>query len=81
MLRAAGAHAGKCEEVRKGPGYFAGNRARMGHPGFRSRGPCIGSGVFECACRNVCGRLKRGGMHWTVDDLAGLTLLSLPRGQ
>ena len=67
MLRAVGAHAGHCEEARKGCGYFADNRARMDYPAFRDAGLCIGSGVVEGACRNiVCGRLKRGGMRWTV---------------
>ena len=67
MLRAVGAHAGRCEEARKGCGYFADNRARMDYPAFRAAGLCIGSGVVEGACRNlVCGRLKRAGMRWTV---------------
>ena len=39
----------------------------MDYPAFRDAGLCIGSGVVEGACRNiVCGRLKRGGMRWTV---------------
>ncbi len=67
LLRAVGAHAGRCEEARKGRAYFAGNRRRMDYPGFRARGLCIGSGVVEGACRNVvASRLKRGGMRWTV---------------
>ena len=67
MLRAIGTHAGNCGEARKGCGYFADNRARMDYPAFRAAGLCIGSGVVEGACRNfVCGRLKRGGMRWTV---------------
>ena len=76
LLRAVGAHAGRCEEARKGRGYFAGNRARMDYPGFRARGLCIGSGVVEGACRNVvCGRLKRGGMRWTVDGANAILAL------
>ena len=67
MLQAVGAHADGSEEARKGCGYFVGNRARMDYPRFRGMGLCIGSGVVEGACRNVvCGRLKRGGMRWTV---------------
>ena len=67
MLRAVGAHAGHCEEARRGCGYFADNRARMDYPRFRAMGLCIGSGVVGGACRNlVCGRLKRAGMRWTV---------------
>ena len=67
MLRAIGAHAGHCEDARRAHGYFADNRARMDYPAFRAAGLCIGSGVVEGACRNlVCGRLKRGGMRWTV---------------
>ena len=67
MLRAIGTHADNCGEARKGCGYFADNRARMDYPAFRAAGLCIGSGVVEGACRNfVCGRVKRGGMRWTV---------------
>ncbi len=67
LLRAVGAHAGRCEEARKGRAYFAGNRRRMDYPRFRALGLCIGSGVVEGACRNVVAcRLKRGGMRWTV---------------
>ena len=67
LLRAIGAHAGRCEEARKGRAYFAGNRPRMDYPGFRALGLCIGSGVVEGACGNVvASRLKRGGMRWTV---------------
>ncbi len=67
LLRAVGAHAGHCEEARKGRAYFAGNRRRMDYPRFRALGLCIGSGVVEGACGNVvASRLKRGGMRWTV---------------
>ena len=33
---------------------------------FRAAGLPVGSGVVESSCDAVGGRLKRGGMHWTV---------------
>ena len=78
LLRAVGDHAGRCEDARRGRGYFADNRARMDYPAFRAMGLCIGSGVVEGACKNlVCGRLKRGGMRWTVAVAVADAILAL----
>ena len=47
--------------------YFGNNRARMDYPRFRDRKLCVSTGVVEGACKSVIGgRLKHGGMHWTV---------------
>ena len=56
-------------------GYFARNRGPHRTIRVPRRGLCIG--VVEGACRNVvCGRLKRGGMRWTVD---GANAILAPR--
>ena len=39
-------------------------------PAFRAAGLPVGSGVVEGACGAVAGRLKRGGMRWSVEDRA-----------
>ena len=39
----------------------------MRYPEFRAAGLPVGSGVVESACDTVAGRLKRGGMHWSVE--------------
>ncbi|MXY67801.1 MAG: hypothetical protein F4Y47_04495 [Acidobacteriia bacterium] len=49
-------------------GYMERNRDRMRYAEFRAAGLCVGSGVVESACKSIVGmRLKRSGMHWTVD--------------
>ena len=76
LLRAIGAHAGNCEEARKGRDYFVNNRRRMRYPEFRAAGLCISTGVVEGACKTLVGsRLKRGGMHWSVDGANAILAL------
>lgn len=76
LLAAVGAHAGNCEEARKGRAYFANNRRRMRYPEFRARGLCISTGVVEGACKTLVGsRLKRGGMHWSVNGADAILAL------
>ena len=43
-------------------------------PGVPRRRGAVGSGVVESACDTVAGRLRRGGMHWSVDGGANLIL-------
>ena len=63
-------HAARCAD------YVAGNRQRMNHPAFRAAGPCVATGVVEGACRNlVGGRLKRAGMHWSVNGANAILAL------
>ena len=56
------------EDARAAVGYFHNHRHRMRYAEFRRQGLCVSSGVVESGCKQVVGnRLKRGGMHWTVD--------------
>lgn len=56
------------EEAEAATGYFHNNRHRMRYAKFRRQGLCVSSGVVESGCKRVVGeRLKRSGMHWTVD--------------
>ena len=56
------------EEAKAALGYFQNNRDRMRYGHFRRQDLCVSSGVVESGCKQVVGhRLKRGGMHWTVD--------------
>ena len=56
--------------------YFQTNRARMNYPRFREQNLCISTGVVEGACKSVIGgRLKRGGMHWSVDGTNAIIAL------
>ena len=67
LLAALRAHAATCDDAAKCVDYFARNRRRMRYPAFRAAGLCVATGVVEGACKSVVGgRLKRGGMHWTV---------------
>ena len=70
------AHADTCEEARKCLDYITGNRHRMRYPKFRALGLCVTTGVVEAGCKNIVGsRLKRGGMHWTVDGANAIMAL------
>ena len=76
LISAFRAHADRCEAARKDIEYFTRNRERMRYPEFRARGLCISTGVVEGACKNVVGsRLKRGGMHWSVDGANAILAL------
>ena len=49
-------------------GYFARNRDGMRYQAFRDDQLCVLSGIVEADCKNAIGtRLKRGGMHRSVD--------------
>ncbi len=46
---------------------FKTNRACMDYPRFREQNLCVSTWVLEGACKSlIAGRLKRGGMHWSV---------------
>ena len=61
-------HADRCPEAERNMEYFRTNRARMDYPRFREQGLCVSTGVVEGACKSVIGgRMKHGGMHWSVD--------------
>ena len=68
--------ASACDEARKNLDYFTTDRARMAYPAFRAGGLCVSTGVVEGTCKSVIGnRLKRGGMHWTVDGANAIIAL------
>jgi len=76
ILAALRGHAATCEDAAKCADYINNNRHRMRYPAFRARGLCVSTGVVEGGCRNVVGgRLKRGGMHWTVDGANAILAL------
>ena len=69
-------HAPRCDTARKALDYFTVNRQRMDYPRFRALGLCVATGVVEGACKSVIGnRLKRGGMHWSVDGANAIIAL------
>ncbi len=76
VIAAIKSHAGACEEARRNVEYFSSNRARMAYPKFRAMGLVGASGVVEGGCKNiVAGRLKRGGMRWTVSGANAIIAL------
>ena len=76
VLEALRQHADGNDLVRRELDYFAINRKRMDYPTFRARGLCVTTGVVEGACKSVIGnRLKRGGMHWTVNGANAIIAL------
>ena len=60
--------AGQHKEARECVRYIWNNRRRMRYPKFHKQGFCTSTGVVEAGCKVVIGtRLKRAGMHWTVN--------------
>lgn len=69
-------HADVCSEAMKSALYIVRNRARMRYPKFRVLGLCTSTGVLEAGCKVVIGtRLKRSGMHWTVQGANAIIAL------
>jgi len=57
----------RSEDARRCLHYFQTNRHRMRYPEFHAQGLCTSTGVVEAGCKVAIGtRLKRAGMHWTV---------------
>ena len=76
VIAALRRHADRCDAARAELDYFTRNRERMNYPRFRAQGPCVATGVVEGACKSVVGnRLKRGGMHWTVNGANAILAL------
>ena len=76
LLAAIANHAETSEAARKDLDYFTGNRERMRYPEFRAQGLCVATGVVEGACKNlVGGRVKRSGMHWSVNGANAILAL------
>jgi Transposase len=56
--------------------YLYRNRHRMRYPQFHKQGLCTSSGVLEAGCKVAIGtRLKRSGMHWTLDGANSIIAL------
>ncbi len=63
-------------EARKAAAYFQRNRHRMRYDRFRAEGLCTSTGVVEAGCKVVVGhRLKRAGMHWSLDGANAILAL------
>ncbi len=76
ILAVLSLHADANDDARKCLDYITRNRHRMAYPEFRAQGLCVGSGVVEAGCRVAIGtRLKRSGMHWTVDGANAIIAL------
>jgi len=70
----------RCEEARKCLGYLKRNRHRMRYAHFRALGLCTATGVVEAGCKVVVGhRLKRAGMHWSLDGANAILALRCAR--
>jgi hypothetical protein len=69
-------HAASSTEAIKCALYLFRNRARMRYPEFHAQGLCTSTGVLEAGCKVVIGtRLKRSGMHWTVNGANAIIAL------
>ena len=68
LLDAISDHCETNDMARQAFGYFSGNRERMCYQAFRDDQLCVSSVMVEGGCKTAIGaRLKRGGMHWSVD--------------
>lgn len=66
----------KKAEVKSCIKYLETNRHRMTYPLFHQKGLCTSSGVVEAGCKLAIGtRLKRAGMHWTVEGANAIIAL------
>jgi hypothetical protein len=76
VVHALRPHMAPCAEATKCALYIFHNRARMRYPKFRAQGFCTSTGVLEAGCKVAIGtRLKRAGMHWTVDGANAIIAL------
>jgi hypothetical protein len=76
IVHALRAYSTSCTEATKCALYIVHNRARMRYPKFRAQGFCTSTGVLEAGCKVAIGtRLKRAGMHWTVQGANAIIAL------
>lgn len=76
LVHALRPHAGQSKEAQDCIHYIWANRRRMRYLKFRKQGLCTASGVVEAGCKVVIGtRLKRAGMHWTVNGANAIIAL------
>jgi len=76
VVHALLAHRTSHSEATKCAMYIFHNRARMRYPKFHAQGLCTSTGVLEAGCKVAIGtRLKRAGMHWTVQGANAIIAL------
>jgi hypothetical protein len=76
LLAAVRRHAPTCADARRTLHYFQTNRHRMRYPEFHAQGLCTSTGVVEAGCKVAIGtRLKRTGMHWTLNGANAIIAL------
>jgi len=76
VVRALETHAPAHDEARKCGEYLQRNRHRMRYPEFEAQGLCTSTGVVEAGCKVAIGtRLKRAGMHWTLQGANAIIAL------
>ena len=76
IVRALRPYAASSAEAARCRLYIWRNRQRMRYPRFRSQHLCTSSGVLEAGCKVAIGtRLKRSGMHWTLEGANNIIAL------
>ena len=76
LVHALRSHAAQYQEARECIHYIWKNRRRMRYPEFHKQGFCTSTGVVEAGCKVVIGtRLKRAGMHWSVQGANAIIAL------
>ncbi len=76
VLAVLRSHADDCEQAAQCAAYIERNCERMQYAAFRAQGLCVASGVVESGCKTAIGtRLKRSGMHWTVQGANAIAAL------
>ena len=76
IVAALAHHAPTCDEARKCIDYLIRNRKRMRYPAFRASGLSVATGIVEAGCKHAVGaRLKRAGMHWSVNGANAILAL------
>jgi hypothetical protein len=76
VVRALETHAPAHDEARKCGEYIQRNHPRMRYPECHAQGLCTSTGVVEAGCKVAIGtRLKRAGMHWTLQGANAIIAL------
>ena len=76
LLETLQEYAEHSEPATKSTDFVSVNRASMRYKEFRAAALGVGSGVVEAGCKVTVGtRLKRVGMHWTVDGATKIIAL------
>lgn len=76
IIHALRPHIASSPEASKCAHYVIHNRARMRYSKLHAQGFCTSTGVVEAGCKTVIGtRLKRTGMHWTVNGANAIIAL------